>query len=172
MQMALVFQYGSNTLSSHLNSQDRLRGDARSLGLAYTVGQYDLGFTVYSKGNKCAAADLIRARGKKVWGVLYEIPDHLLSRGTAGKRKSLDAIEDEGNNYRRRKIRVCKGRAPKSPMTVWTYTVINKTKGLKTSFKYVQHILRGLHEHHAPSGYIEHVKVRILQNNPALRAQL
>jgi hypothetical protein len=91
--MALVFQYGSNTSSRRINSDDRLHGDAKSLGLAFTVGQYDLGFTVWSKGNNCAAVDLVRARNRKVDGVLFEIPDHLLSKETSGERRSLDQIE-------------------------------------------------------------------------------
>ena len=57
-------------------------------------------------------------------------------------------------------------------MTAWTYTVINKTKGLKTSCEYAKHILAGLHEHHAPCDYIKHVKARILKSNPDLRSQL
>ena len=168
--MALVFQYGSNTSSLRLNSRERLCGDAASLGLAYTVGQFNLGFTVWSKTNKCAAADLVRARGKTVWGVLYEIPDNLLSKDTAGGRRSLEEIE--GPHYRRRKIRVCRAGAPLSPLTVWTYTVIDKKKGLKTSRDYVQHILAGLQEHHAPPEYTAHVRTRILRNNPELRAEI
>lgn len=168
--MALIFQYGSNTSSLRLNSPERLDGAAISLGLAYTVGQFNLGFTVWSKTNNCAAADLVRARGKKVWGVLYEIPDNLLSKDPAVGRRSLDEIE--GPRYRRRKIRVCRAYAPFAPMTVWTYTVIDKKKGLKTSRDYVKHILTGLQEHHAPTEYIAHVKARIRKNNPELRPEI
>jgi hypothetical protein len=168
--MALVFQYGSNTSSARLNASERLRGDAKSLGLAYTVGQYDLGFTVWSKTNNCATADLVRAPGRKVWGVLYEIPDSLLSRETADDRKSLDAIE--GPRYRRRKIRVCRANTPDAPLTVWTYTAITKEKGLRTSRDYVNHILTGLREAHAPADYIAHVKARILKNNPDLQEHI
>ena len=165
--MALVFQYGSNTSSARLNAPERLRGEANALGLAYTVGQYDLGFSVWSKTNNCAAADLVRAPGRKTWGVLYEIPDNLLSKETAGDRKSLEAIE--GPRYRRRKIRVCRANTPNAPLAVWTYTVITKEKGLKTSSEYANHILTGLREHQAPADYIEHIKGRILKNNPDLR---
>lgn len=168
--MALIFQYGSNTSSLRLNSQERLCGDAISLGLAYTVGQFNLGFTVWSRTNNCAAEDLVRACGKKVWGVLYEIPDNLLSKATAVDRRSLDEIE--GPRYRRRKIRVCRADTPLSPLTVWTYTVIDKNKGIKTSRDYVKHILTGLQEHHAPPEYIAHVKARILKNNPELRPEI
>lgn len=168
--MALVFQYGSNTSSVRLNGPKRLRGYAKSLGLAYTVGQYHLGFTVWSNTNNCAAADLVRAPGRKAWGVIYEIPDNLLSRDSAGDRKSLDAIE--GPRYRRRKIRVCRANMPYAPLTVWTYTVTTKQKGLRTSREYANHILTGLREHKAPADYIEQVKSRVLKNNPDLREHI
>lgn len=38
----------------------------------------------------------------KVWGVVYDIPDYLIGKATAKahNRKSLDAIEGEGTNYK------------------------------------------------------------------------
>lgn len=168
--MALVFQYGSNSSSARLNSRNRLRSEATSLGLAYTVGQYDLGFTVWSESNNCAAADLVRAPGKQVWGVLYDIPNYLLSRDTVCNRRSLDAIE--GSRYRRRKIKLCRPGMPGTPFTAWTYTVIQKQKGLRTSREYANYILDGLCEHQAPSEYINHVKTRILKNNPDLEGHI
>lgn len=170
MSVAFVFQYGSNTSSGRLNSEDRLQGDARLLGLAYTVGQYDLGFTVWSRTNNCAAADLVRAPGRHVWGVLYDIPDHLLSRDTANNRRSLDEIE--GPRYRRRKIKICRAGMRETLLTVWTYTVITRQNGLKTSRKYANHIITGLQENQAPQEYIDHVRTRVLKNNPGLEGQI
>ncbi len=57
--MTYVFQYGSNTLPSRFNSEDRLRGDARSLGAVYTEDEFELDFDVWSVSNQCAAADII-----------------------------------------------------------------------------------------------------------------
>lgn len=168
--MALVFQFGSNMSTLRLNSMDRLRGDAKLIGLVRTVGQYNLGFTVWSKTNNCAAADLVRARGRHVWGVLYQIPEKLLSRDTAGNRRSLDEIE--GTRYKRRKIRIYKLDDSNKVLTVWTYTVIKKRRGLLTSREYATHILKGLHEHEAPKYYITHVKKLILRNNPELKGQI
>jgi len=168
--MALVFQYGSNTSVARLNSPKRLCGDAKSLGLAVSCGCYDVGFTVWSKGNGCAAADLVRSRTRHAWGVLYDIPDRLLDRDTAGTRKALDAIE--GPRYRRRRIRVYKPSSPGDILTVWTYTVIDKKQGMETSCEYVKHILTGLREHSAPAEYIEHVRTRALRNNPSLAGSL
>jgi hypothetical protein len=104
--MAVVFQYGSNMSVRELNSADRLAGDARLIGVARTVEQYDLGFTVWSRRRNCAAADIIPSdTGRSIYGVLYEAPNYLLSRDTANGRRSLDAIEGEGVNYRRKPSR-------------------------------------------------------------------
>src|SRR5262245_37072405 len=100
--MALVFQYGSNTSSSRLNSPHRIKDDAESIVLAVTVETFELDFTTWSKKNNCAAADLREGLGRRIYGVLYKIPDYLLARETAAPRKSLDGIE--GRNYRRQVI--------------------------------------------------------------------
>ena len=103
--MALVFQYGSNCSMARLNSPERLRGDATPAGLAETVDNYELRFDVWSIGNNCAAADIVPEGDSTVLGVLYEVPDELMSRDTAPRgRRSFDAIE--GNAYERRSIRV------------------------------------------------------------------
>ena len=47
--MALVFQYGSNTSAAELNGQNRLRGDAKPLGLVCTKELYEFDFDVWSK---------------------------------------------------------------------------------------------------------------------------
>src|SRR6266853_5585244 len=99
--MALVFQYGSNCLDSEINSKNRLCGDARFVDVAETVEDFELAFDVQSTGRGCAASDIVRKPGGKVWGVLYEVPDYLFDRQTAqagGGRKSFDKIEGEGTN--------------------------------------------------------------------------
>lgn len=53
--MALVFQYGSNTSPDRLNTDDRLCGDAQSLGAVITEDDFELDFTIWSNGNECAA---------------------------------------------------------------------------------------------------------------------
>ena len=168
--MTLVFQYGSNTSTKRLNSVDRLNGDAKPIGLAHTIDKYELDFTVWSNGNNCAAADIVPSGTRQIWGVLYEVPDYLMDRITAGKRKSFDAIE--GQKYRRQKIQVCMANEPQKPITVWTYTVIEKTDGRKTSYDYAAHIIDGLREHKTPEDYIEYVKGRIIKNNPELKERL
>jgi hypothetical protein len=73
--MPLVFQYGSNCDAERLNGPNRLRGDARDLGRALTVEEFDITFNKRHSENGSAAADLIKPRKgrSRIWGVLYEV---------------------------------------------------------------------------------------------------
>lgn len=168
--MALVFQYGSNTSSTRLNSEERLRGDARDLGLVCTEMPFELEFDVWSKGNACAAADIREGRGRPIWGVLYEVPDYLICRETSGERRSLDAIE--GERYERRPIRVRQRDGTPIAGEVVTYTVRSPEAGLRTSTDYASHVICGLRTHDAPDDYVAYVKERAIANNPDLAAQV
>ena len=142
------------------------------IGLAVTGEDFELDFTVWSDRNNCTAADIVPGRGRKIYGVLYEISDVLLSRETAGARKSLDAIE--GRRYQRHSVQVYKADNPANPVLAWTYTAIEseRRKGIKTSMAYARHILLGLRERGAPEEYISYVKERIINNNPDLRTPM
>jgi hypothetical protein len=168
--MTLVFQYGSNTSSERLNHNNRLRGDAKDLGLVYTQENYELDFNVWSNSNDCAASDIKQGGGRKIWGVLYNVPDHLIDRSTSGDRKSFDAIE--GNHYERSTILVCWPDGSPVEGDVITYTVREPQTDLKTSLDYVSHIIAGLREHNAPVEYIEYAKERIVSNNPELASKI
>jgi hypothetical protein len=106
--MVLVFQYGSNCSESEINSVDRLRRDAKFVCIAETVEDFELAFDVQSSGRNCAASDIVRKHGGKVWGVLYEVPEYLIGREAAKAqgRKSFDQIEGEGTNYKRERVKV------------------------------------------------------------------
>lgn len=170
--MALVFQYGSNMSVARLNDVSRLAGDAKPIGVAQTVEPFELMFTVWSKSNACAASDLVPSKmGRSVYGVVYDIPDFLLSRDTAGKhRKSLDAIEGAGTNYVRTTIDLVK--TDGSKLCAITYVVKDRKAGLKTSLAYVKHILVGLTEHCIPDEYCHYVRSRIIENNAELEQEL
>lgn len=105
-----------------------------------------------------------------IWGVLYEIPDYLIERATAGDRRSLDAIE--GSRYQRWPILVQKADGTPVKGEVITYTVRAPQPGLRTSLDYVSHIVAGLREHGAPDDYVAYVKERAIANNPALAADV
>jgi hypothetical protein len=173
--MSLVFQYGSNCLESEINSDERLRGDAKFVDVAQTVDDYQLAFDVQARNRGCAASDIVSTPGSKVWGVLYEVPDYLIRRETAKPfgRKSLDAIEGEGTNYQRGTIQV---RRPNGQgETALTYTVIKPQSGLTTSTDYVRCIVAGLRQHNIhnlDAAYIPTVKKIAAANNPAIAAEV
>jgi len=167
--MALVFQYGSNMSVARLNGAYRLAGDAKPVYVARTTEPFDLMFTVWSKSNNCAAADLVSgSTGRNIYGVVYEIPEFLLSRDTAKQRnrKSLDAIEGEGTNYVRTMIDLTKNDG--STIRAITYVVKARKTGIKTSLAYVRHILLGLKEHGIPGEYCQYVRSKIVENNHEL----
>jgi hypothetical protein len=168
--MALVFQYGSNCSEMQINGNDRLRGDAKFVGIAETAEDFELAFDVYSTGRGCAASDIVRKPGGKVWGVQYEVPDHLISRDTARAvaRRSFDALEGEGTNYKREAIQVC--RQDGQVLTAITYTVRAPQAGLRTNSEYVRHIVTGLREHAIPEEYVAKVKAIASANNPDIAA--
>ena len=171
--MAIVFQYGSNMSVRRFNSEDRLAGDAKPIGVASTVEPYELAFTVWSRRGQCAAADIFpNGASRSIYGVLYDIPDFLLSRDTARARgrKSLDAIEGAGGNYVRKEIDVVT--PDEENRTALTYVVKNRRTNLKTSLAYVRHILCGLKEQGLPEDYFQYVLSRVIENNSELRPSL
>ncbi len=151
---------------------DRLQGEARVVGLACTLESFELDFTVWSRQNGCAAADIVPGAGRTIWGVLYSVPAHLIERHTAGDRYSLDAIESEGRNYLRVPIDVRLADGGRIDGSAITYVVRQRREGLATSLEYARHILEGLREHDAPADYLAYVTQRIILNNAALEPLL
>jgi hypothetical protein len=168
--MSFVFQYGSNLSSARLNSSTRLCGDARLVGKAITRENYEFEFDIWSKADGGrAAADIIAGSGRKIWGVIYEIPEHLIRRETLGTRKSLDAIEGEGANYERIIIKLDWPDGRPVEESVITYTGLARKTGIQTTWDYAQHIITGLAEHDMPPEYRKYVVDRIIRSNPSLR---
>ncbi len=170
--MAFVFQYGSNTCPARLNSPERLNGAARVVGAAVTAEPWSLAFTVDSRVNRCAAADLADVPERPIWGVVYDIPDRLLARETAAPHRAFDAIE---GNYRRGPLLV-RLRSENGELAVAreviTYRARKAVAGLLPSLAYVRWILAGLREHAAPAEYLEYVKRRAAENHPQRAAWL
>ena len=170
--MAIIFQYGSNLNSERLNSQQRLRGEARYLGLACTTEPHELGFTVWSEGNDCAAADLIPGGSQPAWGALYEIPDALVRRESASGRPSMASIENEGVEYHCCRINVCRPDGRPLAEGALTWLAAARRYDLKTEFHYVRHILTGLLDKGVPDDYLRRVRHSILQNNARLQSSV
>jgi len=170
--LEFVFQYGSNILSTRINSDDRLRGDALLIGTAYTEYDHELEFTIWSRTNNCAVADILPGQGRKIWGVIYNIPENLIRRETSDIRKALDAIEGECKNYRRKIIRVMYPEGRPFEEDVITYMGKYQKNGIRTSLEYSGYIIRGLREHNIQEEYINYVKNKIVANNPDLEIEI
>jgi len=102
----------------------------------------------------------------------YEVPDDLIDRKTAKAigRKSFDAIEGEGINYKREMIEV---RRPCGQIvSALTYTAKSPKSDLKTNEKYVGYIVTGLRKRGVNQQYIERVKAVALANNPEISTEL
>ena len=169
-QETLVFQYGSNMSTARFNANNRLAGAATVVSLARTVKRFRFDFTVWSKCNGCAAADIVLDNsGRQIWGVLYSIPtDRIYRDTTPDGTKALDSIEGEGINYLRHRIAVLRSDINGSSTEAVTYVVKERRAGLRTSLQYARHILCGLREHDAPTDYVEYVIAQIVMNNPDL----
>ena len=170
----LVFQYGSNCLESQVNSKDRLCGDAKFIDIAETVVEFELAFDVWSCNRACAASDIVRKPGGRVWGVLYKVPDYLIGKKTANARgrKSFDQIE--GSNYKREEIDVRRSN-DSDLVRALTYIVKCPKPGLKTSIDYVRYIICGLRERgvdNVAPQYIAKVKKIATANNPNIAAEV
>jgi hypothetical protein len=155
--------------SSRLNAADRLAGDAEVVDVCRTIEPYILGFTVRSKNNQCAAADIQpHHRGRAIYGVLYQVPAFLIERSTARRRdrRSLDEIEAEGTNYIRQGVLLFDSND--AELAAVTYIVKDPRDGLRTSVDYVEHIFRGMEEHRLPEEYQRYVAARVVENNEAL----
>lgn len=164
--MALVFQYGSNLSEGRLNSAERLNGSAKKIGIVYTTLNYELDFNIWSKTNKCAVANLIPSKGRRIWGLLYSIPDDKVFREKCKKDANcLDKIEGEGYTYKRDIIRVAFPEGQKVNDIVITYFGIHGRMGLKTSTEYVTNIINGLITNEIPQDYVNYVIERIRLNN-------
>ena len=142
--MKTLFHYGSNCDKQRLNK--RLKDTAVPKGKAQTVEDFEIAFDVWSGGNKCAAADLVRGGHGKAWGVLYEVPDDSL--------KTLARIE--GSRYEQQCIQVTLG-----TQVQWAITFLVKSEhrvgNLATSAKYVSHIIKGLRAFDVPDDYVQKV---------------
>ena len=170
--MALVFQYGSNASSERLNSAKRLDRAAKAVGLVYTKECFDISFRHFSSCNQCATADIVPNGSRRIYGVLYEIPDNRIYRSCSVGVKTLDEIEGECSAYCRTRIPVVMAAHPHELHEAITYLVKSPSAGIKTSAKYVAHIINGLREHHAPDDYVRYVKERAIENNPDLASEL
>ena len=147
----LYFAYGSNMNWDQICDRcpsTRFDSIARAEG-------YRLAFTRFSKNRQCGVADIVASAGSDVWGVVFEISDDEVNVLDKSEGYSRDR-DREKNAYERRQLDVFRQGSNASPITVWTYIVVNKSKSPpKPSAEYKATILAGARHWKLPADYIE-----------------
>ena len=139
----LYFAYGSNMSSSQLTAWDTPH---RALGPA-ELPDHRLAFLRRSIRWRAGAADIVRAKGESVWGVLWELP-----LGAA----ELDVKEFAGTGYRRRSVKVI---LDGEPVQAMAYEVIEKAPTeLQPRREYVQLMMDGAREHGLPDAWLRRLE--------------
>ncbi|HEX6458542.1 MAG TPA: gamma-glutamylcyclotransferase family protein [Thermoleophilaceae bacterium] len=145
----LYFAYGSNMASSQLAAWGT---EHRALGPA-ELRDHRLAFLRRSIRWQAGAADIVRARGESVWGVLWELPF-----GAA----ELDRKEAAGDAYRRRAVEVLHaGEA----VTAMAYEVIEKEpEEVPPRPEYLDLMLAGAREHGLPEAWLARLQAISVSN--------
>ncbi len=135
------FAYGSNM------SSEELRGwcPGAEFAVVAMLPNYRLDFTRYSAKRQGGVADVVRARGETVWGVLYNVP--------SGEMAALDRKEGvAAMAYERKRVTVAPAVGPR--VRAVTYTVIDKEPGQTPGEHYLGLILTGAREWALPEAYV------------------
>ena len=115
-----------------------------------------LDFTRRSDRRDCAVADVVKEKGSKVWGVIYEISE--------GDCKKLDGFEGyrpgrakDANSYNREIIEVFEKGNSNKPKKVSIYMANREPDPGLPSQEYLDYILRGARDRCSdfPPSYIE-----------------
>lgn len=141
------FAYGSNMAEEQMSSWC---SDYRCLGAA-RLPDHRLAFVRDSPRWKAGAADVVRHRGREVWGVLYEC--------SAADLASLDRKEGAGPALGYRRVAVEVELAARRRIRAITYVVISKApRELPPLGAYVDLMLAGAREHGFPERYVEELQ--------------
>ncbi len=152
--MPLVFQYGSNC--SRLRLESRLKERVEDLGRALTVEEFEIAFNKRRQESGSAAADLVKPRkGKRIWGVLYEV-------SKAGFKR-LKVIE--GPSYRPKNIVVEDSTGVVRTAKTFRVKRDARRRSLWTTAEYVSYIVNGLRAHEVPEEYVQHVLKNAIETN-------
>jgi len=157
----LYFAYGSNLNSAHF--ADWLDGKGltgvgtklEKVSNAYLSG-YRLGFTRRSKNWEAGVADVVEAKGERVWGVVF--------RPNEGQWGALDQKEGVTSGaYKRHEVSVQydKETPGKDPLHVCTtYVVVKREPSLQVPDpEYLKLIQDGGKEHGLPQEFIDHLRL-------------
>jgi len=136
----LYFAYGSNLSVSQM--KQRCPG-SKLLYKGY-LRDYKLVFSRYSSTWHGSVADVIRAEGRHVWGLIYEMKKADL--------KSLDSFEGFPRMYNR-KLTTVYNEKNQSIKNVWTYYIVHKFKNGRPAKRYLNIIKTAAFNFNFPKYY-------------------
>lgn len=147
----LYFAYGSNM--DWVQMKERCPS-ARFVCIA-TLPDHRLAFTRRSKNRGCGVADAVLERGKRVWGVVYEIEDVDVGRlDTSEGYQPGRAV----NSYRREERHVFIDGDERRPLVIFSYFANRQKKPPPPNSQYKQLILTGALHWHLPDDYVEELR--------------
>lgn len=144
----LYFAYGSNLDWD----QFKTRCPSARFICKGVLKDYRFGFTRRSSNRRCGVMDIIKDRGKIVWGVVYHIDELDLGR--------LDTSEGynpgrQRNAYQRIERIVYDEGDENKPLTVYTYDVVEKSEDtIPPNQEYKSLIVNGANYWKLPEDYI------------------
>jgi gamma-glutamylcyclotransferase len=152
--LLLYFAYGSNMNSADLKNW--CKGKKAIINLtnprAAVLKDFKVAFTHKSESRKGGVADIVRAEGEEVWGVLFETDESSL--------KWIDKKEGwigdlASSVYKRVRVEVFLD--GEKPIEAMTYEVIRKGS-YKPSQEYLEVILKGAEDHQLPRDYVDKMR--------------
>lgn len=145
------FAYGSNMNWEQMRQRCP---SACVVGIAL-LPDHRLAFTRKSMKRKCGVADAVQEDGRKLWGVVYKIDDHDLSR--LDNCEGYKAGQSE-SAYCRRECLVLLDGHEKQPLIVWAYFANRQPNPPLPNAEYKELILSGARYWHLPEDYIRELE--------------
>jgi hypothetical protein len=147
----LYFAYGSNMDWPQM----QLRcPTTRFVGRA-TLRDRQLAFTRLSSGRGCGVADVVRAPGHKVWGVVYDVAESDVATLDGHEGFHADRAQ---NAYWRRECSVHIEDDDRQPLTVASYFATSQADAPLPNRIYLQHLISGARHWRLPDTYIEQLE--------------
>jgi len=158
--MRTYFAYGSNMDPAQMHA----RAPGAQFIVVASLEGYKPDFTRYSPRRRCGVMDVVPAKGERVWGVVWGIPDD--------EMQALDTFESgyeprkAADRYERTPCRVIpNGDLRRQPVEADMYEVVTKRDTIKPSRRYMETILNGARYWGLPQEYI--AQLETFQRSPA-----
>lgn len=137
--MKYYFAYGSNL---DQNQMTKRCPESKLIDVAF-LEDYRLDFTIYSEDRNSGCADIVKEKGKRVWGLVYSVSKNDLEK--------LDKYEGCPTNYHRIDI-IVSYNSGKS-VYAYAYEVTNKQSFIKPSSEYLGIIKTAAEKFNFPKDY-------------------